>query len=55
MPLKRKRDTICPNCGEQGFDGQGYVIVEGIQMYLKQCWSCGVRFACEDIQSHESE
>lgn len=40
--------AICPHCGEHGFDGQGYVLVEGIQMYLRQCWDCGTRFACED-------
>lgn len=42
------QDVVCPNCGEQGFDGQGSVTVGGTPMYLRVCWSCGTRFACED-------
>jgi hypothetical protein len=41
-------DVCCPECGEQGFDGQGYTTVEGTRMYLRKCWSCATRFAVED-------
>lgn len=42
------RDVVCPSCGEQGFDAQGHVVVEGTRMFLRQCWNCGKRFAVED-------
>lgn len=54
MTLTQEQETSCPNCSEQGFDGQGYVTVEGTQMYLQRCWSCGTRFACEDTDDAES-
>jgi endogenous inhibitor of DNA gyrase (YacG/DUF329 family) len=41
-------EVHCPVCGEQGFDGQGIVHVEGTRMYLRKCWHCATRFATED-------
>lgn len=41
-------EVHCPNCQQQGFDGQGIVIVEGTRMFLRRCWNCDTRFATED-------
>jgi len=45
--MSKNLATYCPNCGEQGFDGQGHFMVGGIKMYRKRCWDCGHRFAVE--------
>lgn len=40
-------DVVCPECTNQGFDGQGVVLVEGKRMLLRTCWECGNQFASE--------
>lgn len=43
----RQHADVCPYCGASGFDGQGFVLVDGIEMYRQRCWECGTRFATE--------
>jgi len=44
----RQHGDICPHCGEQGFDGQGWFNVGAVRMYRKQCWNCETIFAVQD-------
>jgi transcription elongation factor Elf1 len=42
-----REDVVCPFCGEQGFDLQGFPVVDDVEMSLKTCWNCGNQFATE--------